>query len=586
MSAVAQFRLMVETWAYLTNIVYFFITGQHKMGHTKNITNAMDKNVSHTQMSFPGLRRYFFVDVKTFFFRRQYLKIISSYKLFDADWYLDRYPETRGFKGGPLNHFIKFGAFQDKAPHPLFDLKWYRNFYKLGRYVNPFFHFISNSKSLCYNPNPFLNTEWYAENYIRESSPKSFEVLKHYSDQGEKLHYLPGENFDPQFYAWAYPEARKFEYGLLAHYIHKGRVNKCLPFKLNSNFHSLCTSLHQVNLEHIEIDDVLSEHFQTGEEIEEFFLSCSKLPQDVPLRFNPDNYARYNSDLTIFENRPVAAIWHFLTHGIEENRFYKDSYKEEYIDNFYRIRNISKEEILDYKPTLKSCVLVHIFYPDLYEELKSYIKNLGELLYDIYINLVENDWTLDLQRRILIDFPDAKVIISQNIGRDIGGFFNLLSYVKDISTYNAFVLVHSKKSPHIPESLSTKWRKDLLEAILGSREIVLQNAYLMEKYNTTGFIGAGQWRHKSIDKNSEKYNALMRILEISPANQHCDYVSGTMMWLNSKVVHYLFFSCKKLTFEDGNNKSLEFHMDGQLAHSIERAIGNICKQLSLKTIFR
>jgi hypothetical protein len=513
-------------------------------------------------------------------------QLIKQCRLFNPEWYASQFPNPIDFNNDPLKHFLRKGVLEDKSPHPLFDLRWYRIFYKLKKNHNPVIHFVRNKRP-DHKPNAFFDIGWYAENYLNDSSLRSFEILDHYYTTGEKNHDRPSEDFDPEFYSNSYPGALNFKYGLLAHYILHGRVQKKFPFDpVGKKLHALCVALQQINLDNPIVDEPLSHYFNSAGQLRAFFSSCSSFPEDIPLRFNPVNYARYNSDLNVFENKALEAIRHFLVHGSKENRVYRDFNPEEYNHNFYsRWRQINKTRLLDYRPAIKTCVLVHIFYPELYGEIKKYLENLSGFSYDIYFNLVENNWTLDFHKLVQTDFPGARIIVSKNIGRDIGGFFNLLSYIRNVRSYTAFLLIHSKKSPHISELLSTKWRKDLLESTIGSREVVLQNMYLLQDPGT-GVIGTSLWRHKSVDKNYEKYRQLLKILEISEENFHCDYLSGTIMWVNSKIVDYLYSKCKKIEFEDGNSRPLEFHMDGQFAHTVERIFGNICQQLSLKMIFR
>jgi hypothetical protein len=519
--------------------------------------------------------------------RSKHGRLIKQYGLFDNDWYVSQFPASVDFNNDPLKHFLRQGILEDKSPHPLFDLRWYRNYYKLKKFTNPLLHFAASTGRFHRKPNAFLDTRWYAENYLKSSDLKAYEILNHYYVTGEKINNRPCEDFDPEFYRGTYAGVGDFKYGLLAHYLDHGRVEKKLPFDPHGKeFHPLCISLQQVNIDHVTVDETLSPYFDSSEKLRSFFFSCLSLPEDIPLRFIPGNYARYNSDLKIFENNPLEAIRHFLLHGSKENRIYRDFNKDEYTNSFYSIwRNINKTELLHHRPNVKTCVLVHIFYPELYPEIKTYLDNLSGFTYDIFFNLVENNWTPQLHNLVRSDFPDARIIVSKNIGRDIGGFFNLLSYIRNIQSYNAFLLIHSKKSPHISEELSSKWRNDLLESTIGSREVVLQNMYLLEDHNT-GLVGAALWRHRGVEKNYEKYRYMLKVLDISAKNSHCDYLSGTIMWVNARVVDYLYSRCNKLELEDGNDRSLEFHMDGQYAHTIERIFGNICQQLSLKMIFR
>lgn len=514
-------------------------------------------------------------------------RLIKEWGLFDVEWYKSQFLPSCDLTGDPLTHFLRHGIVKGKSPHPLFDLRWYRNFYRVKRKSNPLIHFICNKERPFHKPNAFFDIDWYAENYCNDRGLKAFQILDHYYTKGERNYDRPSENFDPEFYSKAYPEAQDFKYGLLAHYIHCGRVQKKFPIDLRGKqLSQLCISLHQVNLDDVVLDESLVHYFNSARELRSFFSSCASFPEDIPLRFIPGNYAKYNVDLKVFERNPLDAIRHFLAHGSKENRVYRDFDREEYTNNFYSgYRKINRSTLLHHKPGIKTCVIVHIFYIDLYEEIKKYLANLSGLVYDIYFNVVENNWTLEFHRLVQSDFPNARIIVSKNVGRDIGGFFNLLNYIRDIRSYTAFLLLHSKKSPHIPEELSSKWRKDLLESTIGSREIVLQNMYLLED-PSTGLIGTALWRHRSVDKNYKKFRYLLKVLDISKENSHCDYLSGTIMWTNPKIIDYLYSKCKKLKFEDGNNKSLEFHKDGQFAHAVERVFGNICQQLSLKMIFR
>src|SRR5205085_6184775 len=45
--------------------------------------------------------------------------------LFDAEWYLARYPEVARSGMSPLVHYALRGAAEGHDPHPLFDARWY-----------------------------------------------------------------------------------------------------------------------------------------------------------------------------------------------------------------------------------------------------------------------------------------------------------------------------------------------------------------------------------------------------------------------------------------------------------------------------
>src|SRR6476660_8181957 len=103
-------------------------------------------------------------------------QLIKECQLFNAEWYTSQFPGSFDFNNDPLKHFLRQGVFEDKSPHPLFDLKWYRNFYKLKKNANPLIHFICSTKRFYNKPNAFFDIGWYAENYLSNSDLKSFEI--------------------------------------------------------------------------------------------------------------------------------------------------------------------------------------------------------------------------------------------------------------------------------------------------------------------------------------------------------------------------------------------------------------------------
>ncbi len=103
--------------------------------------------------------------------------------LFNASWYLARYPDVAAAGLNPLEHFIAHGASEGRDPNPLFDTDWY-----LTRYpdvaadgVNPLEHFIAHGTSEGRDPNPLFDTDWYLARYpdIAESKVNWLEHFIH-----------------------------------------------------------------------------------------------------------------------------------------------------------------------------------------------------------------------------------------------------------------------------------------------------------------------------------------------------------------------------------------------------------------------
>lgn len=72
--------------------------------------------------------------------------LLHSSGLFDADWYLQRYPDVAAKNAEPAAHYLKFGASENRDPGPLFSTKAYlaanRDVAELK--INPLLHFIEH----------------------------------------------------------------------------------------------------------------------------------------------------------------------------------------------------------------------------------------------------------------------------------------------------------------------------------------------------------------------------------------------------------------------------------------------------------
>src|SRR5690242_11844693 len=73
------------------------------------------------------------------------ITIIAKTRLFDSRWYLTQNPEVAQAGIDPLVHYVDYGAWEGRDPHPLFDTDWYlSNNPDVARAkVNPFAHYIA-----------------------------------------------------------------------------------------------------------------------------------------------------------------------------------------------------------------------------------------------------------------------------------------------------------------------------------------------------------------------------------------------------------------------------------------------------------
>jgi len=76
-------------------------------------------------------------------YRQQRERILLS-GLFDAEWYLKKYPDVVKSGKDPVVHYLRYGAAENRDPSPVFSTYNYRsaNSKALDEGINPLLHFI------------------------------------------------------------------------------------------------------------------------------------------------------------------------------------------------------------------------------------------------------------------------------------------------------------------------------------------------------------------------------------------------------------------------------------------------------------
>lgn len=104
--------------------------------------------------------------------------------LFDSDFYLRNNPDVREAGIPPLRHYLRNGAAEDRAPHLLFDPRYYRATLKepLPSNANPLLHFLDAGASAA-SPHPLFNCEAYRAAHP-EILARNHNPLVHYLQRG------------------------------------------------------------------------------------------------------------------------------------------------------------------------------------------------------------------------------------------------------------------------------------------------------------------------------------------------------------------------------------------------------------------
>jgi hypothetical protein len=564
----------------------------------------------------------------------------DPHPLFDVDWYRGKYLEENASSACAFVDYLSYRGANTRNPHPLFDIKYIENRYgfafpketsaleyfcsqredidtcplfdsKLYRYqVENESHRILTEpslidylrrgyKDLLVRPNILFDPKTYIDhNKLELSGP----ALTHYALYGDRAGLRTHDHFDAGIYNSNRTDAKQTT--AIEHFFVSSPRERVISTRyFSAPLPDEAISFVRQIAEHDGEFDV--EFYRAaypdlrGVEPEKHFVEWGRKEgrsgtarhfvqqmgisiREIPLAFYVAEYLNLNADLrSKFKADFLPLFLHYLAHGLFEKR--NCGNWQLFIDPDQYPISTSPEPL--FVPTTRErrevCVLMHVFYPDLFGELVSYAQNFGSDLGGVHINVVDSVWTPSVHKNIRELTPDAFVMMSPNSGRDIGGFLRLLDHL-DIAQYNLFAFMHTKKSPHVAPEKAEYWRRRLLNAFAGNKTIARNAIRRFKDDPSIGLIACADWRENDIGKNAAQFTRILDVLEIDNDHREIEYVSGTMFLIRGEIVQRLHEKLHTTEFESGDNQSLEFNMDGQIAHSIERAIGNLVRQLGYR----
>lgn len=220
-------------------------------------------------------------------------------------------------------------------------------------------------------------------------------------------------------------------------------------------------------------------------------------------------------------------------------------------------------------------VLLHLYYLDLWPEMLSYLGNI-QAPFDLFVNLVEGSAPMEqlqnMEKRIQREVEGARVVISENRGRDMGGFVHLMGQL-EIEKYDVFCKIHTKKSFHRQDG--DVWRMDLMQSVLGKQEVhAILDLFALDE--SIGVIGSGKYYmdfDPSVRTNEKYVQELSRRLVIR--EKKVEFIAGSIFWGRVDLLREIQsagFTQKDFPRENGA-------IDGNLEHAFERIFGSLCAKL-------
>jgi hypothetical protein len=540
---------------------------------------------------------------------------LSPSPYFDVQWYLNAFADIRESGEEPLGHFLATGMAQLRDPHPAFNMRWYAENQMQGP-GSPIEHYIREGWQRDLRPHPLFWTAWYKKKYLKISGRG--DPFYHFITTGWRQGFSPNPLFDVAWYTAQVPGSAVSP-DPLSHYIHVGGkkydphptfdtgyfLSKIPPQALESAtnaleiFFSECPEISPhilfdqrrfgplglVKYLEGETGDIDPHPFfarkyytrqaglRAGEEPLTHYLSLGwrQGKRAHPL-FDPDYYAAEYRDCA--ERDPLT---HYLRYGYAEGR---NPRPPEAADNTIQplpaarhVTALPRNRVVVTPPAPPSArigVFVHVYYPELTDEIISLINNIGARTCTVYIS---TDSAVKAQEVAALFKAQSRhgfeIRICENRGRDIAPM--IVSFADRLQEVDFALHIHTKKSPHYEEGFDA-WRKYLLAETLGSPELV-DNILAMLAVDGVGAVLPEHFDPiKPIIQwfgNFETTAALLDLAgeTLTPANL-VDFPSGSMFWFRpAALAKLLALDLQYVHFDPEQGQT-----DGTLAHAVERSV--------------
>jgi lipopolysaccharide biosynthesis protein len=218
-----------------------------------------------------------------------------------------------------------------------------------------------------------------------------------------------------------------------------------------------------------------------------------------------------------------------------------------------------------------AAIVAHIFYDDTWDDITGVLKRLS-IAFDLIVTTAPgHDSLVEAVKR---DFPRAEVIVTENRGRDVQPFLDLLERGR-LDRYRYICKIHGKKSKdggRMPYA-GALWRRRSLFDLLAGPGIAVTIVRSFEADPRIGMIGPRTFRlpresiplEPSWGKNRPGVLELAAKMGVSPNRFRLDFYAGTMFWVRPEALRPI----RELNLA-GDFLEEQGVIDGDLPHWAER----------------
>jgi lipopolysaccharide biosynthesis protein len=215
-------------------------------------------------------------------------------------------------------------------------------------------------------------------------------------------------------------------------------------------------------------------------------------------------------------------------------------------------------------------IVVHLHYCDVWPDFERRLRNLT-CPFSLIVTL--NEPNPHFIARIAGQFPNAKVLVYPNRGRDVGPFIQLLRE-GHLDEFELICKLHGKKTVSLGPRMifGEVWRRLLLNDLVGSDELVRAILQRFVSRPRLGLVGSSHFRGnypESWPGNAALTLELAKRLGCPEDRFKPDFFAGTMFWIRRELLDLL----KPLNLSQDDFPEEAGQTDGTLQHALERIFG-------------
>lgn len=219
-------------------------------------------------------------------------------------------------------------------------------------------------------------------------------------------------------------------------------------------------------------------------------------------------------------------------------------------------------------------VHVHLYYTEMWAQLKERLQHLEPYSYDLYVTLTER--APELEADIRAFHSQTEVLQVENRGYDVGPFISVLQRL-DLSMYDLVLKIHSKNLHTNTltwinhRCVNRKWWCRLLvDSLLGSAKQVRHNIRSFCDNPQLGMLGAAALIAEHPGHRENVQELLPQVMrKLGYEHWRFRFVAGTMFMVRSCILQKIKEAYQPTDFEPTD----PLVSDGTLAHAMERAFG-------------